>query len=282
MSITITRSIVEQRKMDRNGEFEKIRIGYAVSNVNMENVDRAVQEVFRRAPDLWEDLPKHSAEILRSPGGGMLEVGVNYRYAASGSSRSSRHRKSAGDREWLVEINPRKVSRNTALSCVFAETVAPGASPVDPGLKINWNGKSGSASKSVEVDVFEADIILTCIAVVSRRKAESRDYIRQVASLVGKVNSENYHNWNAGELLFLGVIRNSSFIGKSGELLYDMTFKFDVRCNRSLQLGGITIPDVEGWDYPWILPDHTPGGSGVHSVFVSRIYERAPFAALDL
>lgn len=282
MSIKITRSIGEQRKMDRFGEFERIRVGYAVSNVDMDNVDSAVQEVFRQAPEYWEGIPKYSAEIIRSPGGGILEVGINYRSDFGNSSGKNRYRRADGDREWLFEVNPRKVLRNEAVKCVFARTVVPGAAAIDPGLRINWNGKSGSASRSREIETFEGDIVLTCVATFNRRKAESTEYIRRVSSLVGKVNSESFHRWNAGELLFLGVIRNSAFTGKSGELLYNMTFKFDVRCNRQVQIGGITIPQVDGWDYPWTLKDPAPGGSGIHSVFVSRIYERAPFAPLDL
>ena len=86
----IERSISEQRRIDRFGRGESARLGYAVSGVAADETAEAIAEVFAAAPESVEGLPKDSAEILRSPGGGLLEIGVNYRDENYGKRRRIR------------------------------------------------------------------------------------------------------------------------------------------------------------------------------------------------
>lgn len=279
----IERSISEQRRIDRFGRGESARLGYAVSGVAPERTAEAIAEVFAAAPDSVDGLPKHSAEILRSPGGGLLEIGVNYRDDdLSVRRRRSRSRLSAGDREWRVEIIPRLTQSRTAISCIYSRSLIVGASAPDPGVLIDWNGKSGSASASGSAAVYRPETIVSCVATFHRNRAESRAYIRAAAELVGKVNAEAFHHWNAGEALFLGMTRSSVFEGKNGEELCNMNFRFSIRCGGERRCAGVTLEHVDGWDHLWALRNTDLPGSGVRSIHVSRLYERASFAVLDI
>jgi hypothetical protein len=65
----IERSVGEQLKLDCYGQCEKARICYVASGVTMDEIDEAVNQVYAIAPAQWENIPKHSVEILHSPGG---------------------------------------------------------------------------------------------------------------------------------------------------------------------------------------------------------------------
>ncbi len=276
----IQRSIGDQRRLDNSGRCEKARINYLVSGVGSDETDLALRKVFEQAPGFWQDIPKDSVELLRSPGGGMLEIGVYYRsddYSASSGSR--RRAKRAGDRRWQAEVNAGANWKKYAAGKVLSIKADPSFPDIDPQKLVNWNGLPGSSSRSEKFRVYEPQMSLRCEATFRRKQAESRDYLRKVAGLVGKVNSEAFHNWNAGELLFLGLTDSDPFTGADGDELCDLTFNFHIRLNSFRQIGNIQLGVVDGWDHCW--PLYTPDGK-LHSAHVSRLYERASFAVLDL
>ncbi|MBO5668587.1 MAG: hypothetical protein J6S43_05630 [Lentisphaeria bacterium] len=276
----IERSVTQQRTLDRFGRCERARICYVASGVDMEQVDKAVVEVFAAAPDKWEGVPKVSAGILRSAGG-ILEVGVDYRRTVNTlPADSGSHR--AGDREWRVEVNAGTEYSRQALACIFSQTTEPGKPLPDPGRMIDWNGKRGLASTSGQIVRYTPEMSLCCIATFPRERAFSRAYLRQIANLVGKVNSGVFFNWNPGEVLFLGLTGSRSFTGEDGKALCDLTFRFNIRCSSRRIVGGVDAGLVDGWDHLWTIPADTPEYDGIYSVHVSRIYERASFAVLDL
>ncbi len=276
----IQRSVGEQRQLDHYGRCEKARITYVASNVAADQIDQALSEVFIQAPDYWQDIPKSSVELLRSPGGGVLEIGVYYRYANTSSHATRRRRiKRAGDRIWRAEVNGASVWKKHALQTVRSIKNDPSQPDIDPGTLIGWNGLPGSSSRSEKFQVYEPEMSLCCEATFRRKKAESRDYLHKVAKLVGKVNSEAFHNWNGGEVLFLGLVNSDPFEGVNGEELCDLTFRFQIRPGEVRKIGRIQVGMVDGWDHCW--PLYAPDGK-LHSVHVSRLYERASFAVLDL
>lgn len=277
----IQRSVSEQRKLDRDGKCERARVSYIVSEVDLNALDRVLKEVYDTAPESWESVPKDSVEIIRSPGGGIVEIAVNYRKRSTTScGRSSRRWKHSGDRVWRVEVNANRDWTKYSLGCLKSVKVDSGAPTLSPGNLIDWNGLHGSASESGRVPVYTPDMNLHCIATFRKSKAESRTYLRLISGLVGKVNSETFHNWHAGEVLFLGMIKSEPFEGRNGEELCDLTFRFSIRPGGERRAAGVNIGHVDGWDHLWMLP--SPSGSGIHSVHVSKLYERASFAALDL
>ena len=178
------------------------------------------------------------------------------------------------------------VSRNQpirrALKCLCSKSAINGVPAPDPGTRLEWNGIPGTRAGNSPVYILEPELILSCIATLRREKLYSRTYCRKVADLVGKVNSIAFHGWHAGELLFAGLNAGNIFNGKNGEELCNVTYRFNVRCNGSRSAGGVTVDEVEGWDYFWTLPSTNPRYNGIGSVHVSRIYERGSFAVLDI
>ena len=277
----IARSTGEQRKLNRYGRCETARINYVASEVYPGMVDQALTEVFAIAPEKWNNIPKDSAEILRTPGGGIVEIAVNYRSADLDSGNDRQKRKQPGDREWKVRIISKNSWKSNSLGCILCRKVDPDAPEVDPGTLIDWNGLRGSAMVSGKIPVYSPEMTLECIATFRKNKAESRNYLRQVAELVGKVNAENFHNWHAGELLFTGLVKSEIFKDKENRDLCNLTFRFLIRTGGERRAAGIELGYVDGWDHLWQL--RTPGGKNqIHSVYVSRIYERASFAVLEL
>ena len=132
----IERSVGEQRKLDRFGNCESARINYVASSVENDQVDAAVTAVFEAAPEYWEGIPKTSAEILRSPGGGMWEIGVSYK-KQTGSSHSGR---SAGDKTWKIDVVSRNQPIRRALKCLCSKSAINGVPAPDPGTRLEWNG----------------------------------------------------------------------------------------------------------------------------------------------
>lgn len=277
----ITRSVGEKRRLDYQGNCEQARINYVVSDVGMTETDQALTEVYALAPDTWQGIPKDSVEILHAPGGGMLEIGVTYRSEGANRYSFNSRIKKNGDREWFVDVSGTKVKRRKALDCIFSRSLNPSVPVPSPGNRVDWNGKYGSASMLGDVEIYEPDATLYCIATMRKNRAYSTTYIRTVLSLVGKVNSESFHNWNAGELLFIGMKRSGSVRSASGEDLCDVNFSFRVRCSRTQTLGGVTA-EVDGWDYFWAMTRDVPGKNDISSVHISRFYERGSFALLDI
>lgn len=277
----IERSTAEKRKLDRFGRCESARIIYVASGVRGSEVDQVLAAIFDAAPAIWEDVPKYSVELTRSPGGGILEAAVDYQFPDSSSSSRRKNIKSDGDREWLVEVTPRNAWRKFALEHIFAKKLDDAAPDLDPGLLIDWNGKNGNAGVSGKVPVFECSTEMTCIATFRSSKADNRAYLRQVADLVGKVNSEPFHNWHAGEVLFGGLVKSVLFEGKHGEELCNFHFRFFIRTGGERQIAGIDAGHVDGWDHLWVLRSPS-GGNRIHSVHVSRLYHRASFAVLGI
>lgn len=278
--VKIERTVGEQRKLDRYGRAEKARIVYVASGVGKDQIDQAVTETFAEAPPVWMGIPKRSVEILHSPGGGIVEIGVYYRRNDSGKDRRKENKKS-GDRIWSIEVNSRREWKKYAVSKILSRKIDSNAPELDPGLLVDWNGLRGTALHSSQIAVWQAEMSMLCVATFRRSHAESRSYLRQVADLVGKVNSEAFHNWHAGEVLFAGLVKSRPFEGENSEELCDLTFRFLIRPGGAEKIAGITLDHVDGWDYLWQI--NSPGErKKIHSIHVSRLYERASFAVLDL
>ena len=277
----IERSVGEKLKLDNFGECESARICYVASGVGMNEIDSAVAGVFAQAPDNWENLPKSGAEILHCPGGGMMEIAVYYRNDGNSYSRKRYYRKSDGDREWKIEVNARQYQLKNARKLIASYAVNGNKIP-DPGTLVDWNGRHGVGSASGTVNAYRPEFILSCVPTFRRKKAQSNAYQRQIARLTGKVNSENFQQWAAGEVLFLGLSGSGYFRGRNGEELCDLTFRFSIRSNGDRELDGFTVPEVDGWDYLWGVYAVRDGVNTLTNAYVSRIYDRAPFSLLNL
>jgi len=239
----------------------------------------ALQGVRGSAPLAIGNAQRKNIAITRYRGSGVYEIEVQYR-----KSESTRHNTAVnGDRHWRFDVSARKLHTEEALSLVstvageFTHTPA-------PGCLVGWNGKSGADCRISGVDILSPEMRESCVATFLSSHVTS-SYKAGVMRLVGKVNSAAFHGWNAGEVLFLGAVQGEEYENASGNALIDITFHFAVRSNSATRtINGISVGNVAGWDHVWSItaPDPATRELKIAGIYVSRLYEAASFAALDL
>ena len=112
----------------------------------------------------------------------------------------------------------------------------------------------------------------------------SNSFKREIAFLVGKVNSNTFRQWENGELLFMGA--SGSRRGTARKDKWEVTFRFAVSMNATnIPVGeSITIPAKNGWDYLWVkYADNVKNNSLVKEIkaaYVERVYDYESFTPL--
>jgi hypothetical protein len=100
-------------------------------------------------------------------------------------------------------------------------------------------------------------------------------------NLTGKVNSDAFRGFAAGEVLFLGA---SGSQRGSGD--WEITFKFAASPNQAAVTIGTLSVAKRGWDYLWVrfAPDIDTNRVVAKpvEVFVERVYDYASFAGLGI
>ncbi len=114
--------------------------------------------------------------------------------------------------------------------------------------------------------------------------AVNDSYIQTLVDTVGKVNSDTFHNFQAGTLLLTKVSGQ-----KRDDKKWDISFGFSASENATgLTVGGITGIDKKGWEYMWVYyrTKAVDYGSGltVHhkvpaQVNVEQVYKTANYAS---
>lgn len=109
-------------------------------------------------------------------------------------------------------------------------------------------------------------------------------YMGTIFRATGKVNSEQFRGFNAGECLFLGASASQRL-----DEDWEITFKFAALPNRTaFTVGDIAVTEKLGWDYMWVrYGDEVDDASKSLikkpvAVYVERVYETADFADLGL
>ncbi len=107
-------------------------------------------------------------------------------------------------------------------------------------------------------------------------------YRLTLANLTGTVNSGDFRDFSAGEVLFLGA--SGTMRGSED---WELQYKFVASPNvDELTLGGIGNIAKDGWDYLWVLyEDATDENTLVRvpkAVYIERIYERKDFVNLAI
>lgn len=108
----------------------------------------------------------------------------------------------------------------------------------------------------------------------------SESNIAHVSSYTGKVNSDSFHGFRAGEVLFLGASGGQRSDGK-----WEISYKFSVSPNQSsFSVGDVSVSSKKGWDYAWVrYKDSVSGDAVVRSpdaVYVETVYESTGFSGL--
>jgi len=222
------------------------------------------------------------ASVVANHGSGVYEVSVEYQRETSGDRKDTAH---VNDETWRFECSSSRILtyRAESVVSVLTDPEAPAAFS-DPGLSLNWNGRSGSECEISGVHVLVPEMREVCTRTYSPSHI-TNIFKRRIMEMTGCVNSKRFHGWEAGEVLFLGAVQGDQFENRNGKDLTKVRYRFAIRPNRkNVDAGGLGVLDVDGWDYLWNIPWPEPGAHAYASgaAVVSRLYRRADLTNLGI
>lgn len=184
------------------------------------------------------------------------------------------------DTQWSTDLGTvsQKITHGIALVEAY------GVAPPDFGAAINVR----RAGKDRVIDGTEIAIPVMIYRASLVRSASTFDgeYLRQVAGIVGRVNSTavllDGVSCDAGEVLLMSA-RMTPLSGNQRRMDYEFGFSPN---QTDLEVETITGIDKLGWDLLWAYSDLVSGdttlGQAVTGAYVVQIYERADFEGLIL
>jgi hypothetical protein len=148
---------------------------------------------------------------------------------------------------------------------------------------VSMDNTKGAIGVTLEGEVQGCDIV-TPAYNFTRRKVflpgdVDNEYKAIIYALTGKVNDDEFEDFAAGEVLFLGAEGSDRDDG-----CYEISFSFSAKPNQTDQtIGDIEGIDYGGWDYVWILyvPKENEDTKLVMKVpagvWVERVYDEGDF-----
>lgn len=310
MSATVTELFADRiQTIESNGKYTSMELFYLASNVvadlqviYINNVAYpatteyfALEAVRAIAPRVMYGMARKDLRISEKIDETTYKIGVTYNYSGTESPGNSDNDADAGDR--TITFSSSGGTRHITHSYKTINTIGTvpnheGAINVDHANNING------------VDVLSPTLSFTETHYMTYKKFKI-SYIRDLNSLQGKVNDEQFRGFEAGEVRFDGF--SASRRGTKREDLYEITFQFSVIPNQPSQtIQGLEIPAKKGWDYVWfrtkpIAPkpktntsgesDGTFGGEGsggieesvtntIEGAYIERIYQLGNFGKL--
>ena len=257
--------------INRYGKYTSVEIPYIVFEVSSE--EEALTAALAEAPQEYQGLPLDSLEIDTRENDTTFKINATYKAETQSSENDD-----DDDDSSTVSFDCGGGSKHLTHS--LKQTKSFGTK--DAGGAIGWNGKSGSEMEIAGVDVPTAQLRETYTRTMKLSRI-STSFKRNVAALVGKVNSGSFKGWSAGEVMFLGM--SYSCPAKSSTKV-TVTFNFAIQPNESgTNVGGKSV-SKKGFEYVWAL-SKTSAESGVskaevEAIYVDQVCEYASFSALGL
>ncbi len=231
-----------------NGEAEdtesRANVFYIVSGTDDEA--SACESAWEESPEDYIGIPRLSIAVAERLSETMWKIEVRYGYKNSsgngGGSGSEDDEDEptlsfdcgGGTRRVLYSLNQRQVYGD----------------PREAGGAVGWNGKTGSEMEIAGVDVPTAQMRETYTRQIKFSELTTA-YRRNLAKLVGKVNSDSFKGWEPGEIMFTGASFTSP-VKRSEKVT--VAFHFSINVNeKNAKLNGITIGDKKGWEYIWAI-----------------------------
>ena len=151
-------------------------------------------------------------------------------------------------------------------------------------IAIGWNGKHASEAEYAGVDIHTGCSRETYTKTMSRSKVESTSWKRKVHGMVGTVNSNSFHGWKPGELVFLGCSYSTP---ESGASKVSVSFHFLVRLNeKDAMIAGYYCGEKYGHEYLWAIHETKVKGDNlvqdVLAVFKAQVMPYSSFSSLGL
>lgn len=261
------------KAIDKDGNYTSVEIPYIVFEV--EDEDAALTAVLAAAPQTCHELPLDSIEIDERENDTTFKVNAIYRDEEEESSDDS---DDEDDEDPTVSFDCGGGSKHLLYS--LSQKKAFGEK--DAGGAIGWNGKSGDDCEISGVDIPTAQLRETYTKSMKVSRLTT-GFKRNVAALVGKVNSGSFKGWSAGEVMFLGM--SYSTPSKKATTV-TVTFNFSIQPNETdAKVGGKSV-GKKGFEYVWAISktsasDGTPKVE-VEGVYVDQVCEYASFSALGL
>ncbi len=259
------------KAMNAKGVFTSVEIPYVVFEVADE--DAALSAVLAETPRTYGALPLESVGINSRENDSTYKVNAIYKKETSSSDDDD-----DDDPETTVSFDCGGGSKHMTHS--LRQTRAFGTK--DAGGAIGWNGKSGSEMEITGIDIPTAQLRETYTRVMKLSRI-STSFKRNVAALVGKVNSGGFKGWAAGEVMFLGM---SYSCPDKRSTKVSVAFNFAIQPNESgARVGGQSV-SKKGFEYVWAL-SKTSAENGapkaeVEAIYVDQVCEYASFGALGL
>lgn len=269
-------AINQDQELNSAGNCTSGRLIYLVNNA-VEGAESAMQLARTTAPDYLGTAKKRAVELLECKGNGIYKIAVRY------EKIRSRNGLSAGDRQWSFNVHTGKVHTNEAVALIKRVSGENAVAP-DPGISVGWNGKKGIYSQISGIDTAVMEMRERCTATYLPSSITS-SFKRGIMELTGKVNSNAFHGWNAGEVLFLGAVQGNEFENSQGTTLVNIYYDFAIRPNTAnYMVSNIDIGAVKGWHHVWNIANSSPAQQqlSIAGIYVSQIYQEASFNSLGL
>lgn len=260
--------------INKHGEYISIEVPYIVFEV--EDEDTALNAVLATAPQSMQDLPLESIEIDSRENDTTFTVNAIYK---SEQQESTPIADDDSEDEPTVSFDCGGGMKH--LNYSLSQRKAYGEK--DAGGSIGWNGKPGDDCEIAGVDVPTAQLRETYTKLM-RISNLGTTYKRNVAALVGKVNSGSFKGWLPGEVMFLGM--SYSTPAKKAKKV-TVTFNFAIQLNETaVKIGGKSIGNKKGFEYVWAISKTTAANGipkvEVEGIYVDQVCEYASFSALGL
>ena len=158
---------------------------------------------------------------------------------------------------------------------------SPSGGPTAPDLNGAINVKDFSKGEVEGCDIFVPTYAFSITKIVSAPSVNS-SFKFAMMGLVGKVCSDAFGPFAAGEVLFFGI-RGSQRDSQAYELAYSFLASPNVT---GLSFGGVSGVDKKGWEYLSITYDKLEDATNfaivpkVRGVYVSQVYQTASFSGL--
>ncbi len=265
------------RKINAKGAVTAAEIIYLVFEA--ENEDAALAAVLNVAPQVQGNVPLNSIEIDSRETETTFKVKAVYEDEDSGSGGSSDDDDDESEPTLSFDCGggTKRVMYSLEQRQVLGEEKPAGGA-------VGWNGETGDKMEVSGVEVPAAQLQETYTKEM-RYDDLSTSYRRRIAGLVGKVNSQSFKGWEAGEVIF----RGASFAGPTSRSSEKITvsFHFAIQLNEpEAKLNGETISGgKKGWEYLWAIfktvKDSIPRVQ-VSAAYVDKVCEEADFSILGL
>ena len=274
----IKQKLSVNQRISRTGKCTGAKLNYQVSAPgNTDRIDEAFELVRQTAPSYVGSARKQSIELVKVPGNGNYEFEVDY------LPPEEKEEKQGNERIWRVEIKNCTTQTFEAKELVRIYNGDPDTVPPDPGTRINWDGKMDGDSKVLGTRVQTPEMREICVATYRKSKINTA-FKRTLFSLAGRINSNAFHGWAPGEVLFESAVQSEPYTNTSGRDLVDITYTFAIRPAQNMTCGKVTVTPVSMWNTVWSISrrdvvNNTNVNCGIYE---SRIYDYGNFSALDI